>query len=106
MPRGLQVYPHGKSGQFRLWKTLRLPPQCWPQPSSPTSQPNWLTLENTEYKREVSLQIPSRTPNPKSSDKNSEKGKKNILITDTNEWNRTLVGEPTGPARGDSHDPA
>ena len=104
MSLGLRVYLHGKSGQFLLSKALRLPPQCRPPLSSPTNQPNWLTLENTEYKREVFLEIPSRTPNAKSNDKNSEKGRKNILITNTNEWNRTLVGGPTGPARGDSHD--
>lgn len=45
------------------------------------------------------LKIPSRTPNRKSNDKVSEKGRKNEL-------NRTLVGEPTGPARSDSHDSA
>ena len=75
MLQGLQVYLHGKSGQFLLSKALRLPPQCQPQLSSPTNQPNWLTLKNTEYERKVFLQIPSRTPNPKSNDKNSEKGR-------------------------------
>ena len=66
MSQGLQVYLHGKSGQFLLSKALRLLPQCRPQLSSPTNQPNWLTLENTEcvkfsFKFRVALPIPSQT---------------------------------------------
>ena len=73
MLQGLQVYLHAKSGQFHPSKALRLPPQCRPLLNSPASQPNKLTLENTENKHEVSLQIPSRIPTPKSDDMNSEK---------------------------------
>ena len=57
---------------------------------TPTEFPNQSTqlIDFGEYwVRKVFLQIPSRTPNPKSNDKNSEKGREKIF------WLQTRMNE-------------